>query len=68
MTSKKMAVSIAYVAAFVQLATYLANDTGRLSDGRLYWTLLYASGISLLGAVLWIVRLRSHSQGLGEGR
>jgi hypothetical protein len=62
MTSKKMAVSIAYVAAGVQLATYLANDTGRLSKGPLYWTLLYTAGITLLGAIVWLIRLRSRSQ------
>jgi hypothetical protein len=62
MTSKKMAVSIAYVAAGVQLATYLANDTGRLGEGPVYWTLLYASGITLLGAVVWLLRLRSRPQ------
>ena len=62
MTNKKVAASIAYVAVFLQLATYLARDTGRLSDCGLYWTLLYATSIALLGAVLWLVRLRSRSQ------
>jgi Mn2+/Fe2+ NRAMP family transporter len=58
MTSKKVAVSIAYVAVFLQLATYLAHDVGWASGGRLYQTLLYAWSITLLGAVLWLVRLR----------
>lgn len=61
-TSRTVAVSIAYVAVFLQLATYLARDTGRLSDGGLYTTLLYATGITLLGAVLWLVRLRVRTQ------
>jgi len=65
MTGKKVTILVAYVAAFVQLATYVANDTGRLSNGRLYWTLLYVSGITLLGAVVWLVRLRSRA---GESR
>jgi len=58
MTNKKVAVSIAYVAVFLQLATYLARDTGRLSNGGLYTGLLYATSITLLAAVLWLVRLR----------
>jgi heme/copper-type cytochrome/quinol oxidase subunit 2 len=62
MTRKKVAVSIAYVAVFLQLATYLARDTGWLSDGGLYTTLLYATSITLLGAVLWLARLRFRSQ------
>jgi len=62
MTSKKAAVSIAYVAILMQLVTYFAHDTGRLTDGRLYWVLLYASSISLLGAVLWIAWVRTRSQ------
>jgi hypothetical protein len=61
-TRKKVAVSIAYVAVFLQLATYLARDTGRLSDGRLYRSMLYMTSITLLGAVLWLVRLRTRSQ------
>jgi hypothetical protein len=59
MASKKVTISVAYVAVFVQLATYVAHDTGRLSEGSLYWSLLYASGITLLGAVIWLARLRS---------
>ena len=47
MTNKKVAASIDYVAVFLQLAAYLAHDTGRL-DGRLYWTALYTSAIALL--------------------
>ena len=66
MTSKKVAVSIAYAAVFLQLATYLARDTGRLSDGRLYITLLYSTSFTLLAAVLWLVRLRSRSQHLQD--
>ena len=62
MTSKRLAVSVAYIAVVVQLATYFARDTGRLADSRLYWTLLYASGIVLLVTVVWIARLRSRSQ------
>lgn len=62
MTSRKVAVAIVYAAVFLQLATYLARDTGWLSDGGLYTTLLYATSITLLAAVLWRVRLRSHSQ------
>ena len=62
MTNKNVAVSIAYIAVCVQLGTYLAHDIGRLADGRVYWILLYTSGIALLGAVLWIVRLRKHPQ------
>jgi hypothetical protein len=58
MSSKTAAGSIVYVAIFLQLATYIANDTGHLSEGRLYWTLLYATTIVALGAVLWIFRLR----------
>jgi hypothetical protein len=57
MSSKTAAGSVVYVAIFVQLATYIAHDTGRLSEGGLYWTLLYASTIAALGAVLWILRL-----------
>jgi hypothetical protein len=68
MTSKNVAVSVAYGAVVVQLATYLANDTGRLSEGPFYWTLLYASGITLLGAVVWLVRERSRSRHSQEAR
>ncbi len=60
MTNKKVPVSIAYIALCVQLGTYLARDIGRLGEGRVYWVLLYASSIALLGAVLWIFRLRRH--------
>jgi hypothetical protein len=62
MTNKRVAAAVAYVAVVVQLATYFAQDIGRLSKGPLYWTLLYSSGIVLLGAVLWIFRLRSRPQ------
>lgn len=58
MSSKTAAGSIVYVAIFVQLATYIAHDTGRLSEGGLYWTLLYASIIPALVGVLWIRRLQ----------
>jgi len=58
MSSKTAAGSIIYVAIFLQLATYIAHDTGRLREGGLYWTLLYATTIAALGAVLWILRLR----------
>ena len=58
MSSKTAAGSIVYVAIFVQLATYIANDTGRLSEGPLYWTLLYASVIAALVGVLWYFRLQ----------
>ena len=68
MTNKKVAVSIAYVAVFVQLATYVANDTGTLSKGHLYWSLLYGSGITLLVALLWLVRLRRHPRHSRETR
>ncbi len=68
MTSKKVAVSIAYVAILLQLATYLARDTGRLSELRVYWTLLSAASITLLGAVLWLFRLNSQSQESQEAR
>ena len=61
MTNKKVAVSIAYVAVLLQLVAYLAHDTGRLSDGRVYWTILYASSIALLVAVLWLARIRYRS-------
>ena len=58
MSSKTAAGAVAYVAIFLQLATYIAHDTGWLSDGGLYWTLLYATTIAALGAVLWIFRLQ----------
>lgn len=61
MTNKKVAVSIAYVSLLLQLVAYLAHDTGRLSDGRVYWTILYASSIALLVAVLWLARIRYRS-------
>lgn len=62
MTTKKVAVSIAYVSLLLQLVAYLAHDTGRLSDGRVYWTILYARSIALFGAVLWLARIRFRSQ------
>ncbi len=68
MTGKKVTILIAYAAAFVQIATYVAKDTGRLSEGRLYWTLLYVSGITLLGAVVWLARLRSRAGESKEAR
>jgi hypothetical protein len=58
MSSKTIAGSIVYVAIFLQLGTYIAHDTGRLSEGGLYWTLLYASVIAAMGAVLWLLRLQ----------
>lgn len=58
MSSKTAAGSIVYVAIFVQLATYVAHDTGRLSDGGLYWTLLLSTTFAALVAVLWILRLQ----------
>ena len=68
MTNKKVAVSIAYVSVLLQLVAYLAHDTGRLSDGRLYWTILYASSIALLVAVLWLARIRLRSRRSQEAR
>ncbi len=68
MTSKKVGVSILYVAIFLQLAAYLARDTGRLSDGRLYWAVLSAASITLLGAVVWLFRLRPRSPDSQEAR
>jgi hypothetical protein len=58
MSSKTAAASIVYVAIFVQLATYIANDTGRLSEGALYWTLLDTSTIAAFVGVLWFFRLQ----------
>ena len=58
MSSKTAAGSIVYLAIFLQLATYIAQDAGWLSEGGLYWTLLYASTIAALGAVIWILRLQ----------
>ena len=45
---------MAYVGIFLELATYLARDTGHLREGRVYWVLLYGSSLSLLAAVIWI--------------
>ena len=58
MSSKTAAGSIVYVAIFLQLGTYIAHDTGRLSEGALYWTLLWASTITALVGVLWYFRLQ----------
>ncbi len=58
MTSKKVGVSILYVAIFLQLAAYLAHDTGRLSDGPLYSSLLLVLGATALVAAVWIYRGR----------
>ena len=58
MTSKKVGVSILYVAIFLQLAAYLAHDTGRLSGGPLYSSLLLALSATALVAAVWIYRGR----------
>ena len=51
---RKIAITVAYVAVFIELATYFAHDTGRLREGPLYWSLLYASSFTLLVAVVWL--------------
>ena len=53
MTRRNVALTVAYIALFLELATYLAHDTGRLREGP-YWILLFASSLSLLGAVVWL--------------
>jgi len=53
-TRKRVVLTIAYVGVFLELATYLARDTGHLREGRVYWVLLYGSSLSLLAAVIWI--------------
>ena len=68
MRNKKAPLVIAYAGVLIQLGTYVANDTGRLSRGRLYWTLVYVSGIALLGAVIWLARLRSRPPNSREVR
>jgi len=54
MTRRNIVTTVAYVAVLLELATYFAHDSGRLREGPLYWTLLYASSFSLLGAVVWL--------------
>jgi len=54
MTKRQLAINVAYIAVFLNLATYIAHDTGRLGDGTLYWILLFATSLSLLAAVVWM--------------
>lgn len=60
--TKKVALLIAYIALLVELATYVAHDTGRLTEGRLYLTLLLVASAALFGSVVWLAYLRSHTK------
>jgi hypothetical protein len=65
MPTKKTTLFTMYIAIFVQIAAYVAHDTGRLNEGRLYWLLLYAASFTLLVAAVWLFRLQSHSEHRG---
>ena len=62
MTNKFIAGALAYMAVGVQLLTYAANDAGWLGKGVFYWTLLYTSGITLLGTFIWWRRQRTRAR------
>ena len=62
--SRKVALSIAYVAILVELAVFLARHAGRISDGGLYTALLLMASAVLFGAVARLAYLRSHTENL----
>lgn len=63
MTTKRAAITLTYAAVVVQLAAYVARDAGLFTTGPLYSTVLYASSLTLLCAVVWLASMRERFEG-----